>query len=167
MARTAHGPKIAGSRGSVMILLAMVIASCSSPEPSSETTDAGRDLASYDCSRIQGPLSTSSFYEDNPTYTDPVDDGASWTMSTPETQGMDSGRLERASAALADLPFSWSFLVIRHGALVFERYYHGSAKNQSNNVHSASKSIWGAARAESPAPARRSPRSYRRATTPR
>jgi CubicO group peptidase (beta-lactamase class C family) len=28
---------------------------------------------------------------------------------------------------------------------VFERYYHGSAKNRSNNVHSASKSIWGAA----------------------
>ena len=28
---------------------------------------------------------------------------------------------------------------------MFERYYHGSAKNQSNNVHSASKSVWGAA----------------------
>jgi CubicO group peptidase (beta-lactamase class C family) len=44
-----------------------------------------------------------------------------------------------------DLPNTWSLLVIRHDALVFERYYHGSAKNQSNNVHSASKSIWGAA----------------------
>jgi CubicO group peptidase (beta-lactamase class C family) len=58
---------------------------------------------------------------------------------------MDSGRLEQASTALAELPYTWSFLVIRHDALVFERYYHGSAKNQSNNVHSASKSIWGAA----------------------
>lgn len=58
---------------------------------------------------------------------------------------MSSSRLEQASTALADLPYTWSFLVIRHGALVFERYYHGSAKNQSNNVHSASKSIWGAA----------------------
>jgi CubicO group peptidase (beta-lactamase class C family) len=58
---------------------------------------------------------------------------------------MDSSRLEEASEALASLPYTWSFLVIRHDALVFERYYHGSAKNQSNNVHSASKSIWGAA----------------------
>jgi CubicO group peptidase (beta-lactamase class C family) len=50
-----------------------------------------------------------------------------------------------ASNALAARDDTWSFLVIRHDALVFERYYHGSAKNQSNNVHSASKSIWGAA----------------------
>ncbi|HWM18784.1 MAG TPA: serine hydrolase, partial [Ilumatobacteraceae bacterium] len=149
MARTAHGPKIAGSGKSAMISLVMlvVIASCSSPEPPPATTDVERDraVAPYDCGTIQGPLSTNSFYEDNPTYTDPVDDSASWTTSTPEAQGMDSSRLERASAALADLPYSWSFLVIRHGALVFERYYNGSAKNQSNNVHSASKSIWGAA----------------------
>jgi CubicO group peptidase (beta-lactamase class C family) len=51
------------------------------------------------------------------------------------------GSLDR----LAGAPYTWSFLVVRRGALVFERYYHGSAKNQSNNVHSASKSIWGAA----------------------
>jgi len=58
---------------------------------------------------------------------------------------MSSSRLERASTTLADLPHMSSFLVIRHGALVFESYYNGSAKDQSNNVHSASKSIWGAA----------------------
>jgi CubicO group peptidase (beta-lactamase class C family) len=125
----------------VLAMLSLV-ASCSAPKPS--PTSAGHDAA-FDCEAIQGPLSTNRFYEDNPTYTDPVDDTASWAISTPEAQGMDSGRLEQASDALADLPYSWSFLVIRHDALVFERYYHGSAKNQSNNVHSASKSIWGAA----------------------
>ena len=119
-----------------------LLASCSAPKPSS--APAGRDAA-FDCEAIQGPLSTNRFYEDNPTYTDPVDDTASWTISTPEEQGMDPDGLEQASGALAYLPYSWSFLVIRHDALVFERYYHGSAKNQSNNVHSASKSIWGAA----------------------
>jgi CubicO group peptidase (beta-lactamase class C family) len=124
-----------------------VIASCSSPTSTPATSDAGPDraTAAFDCGTIQGPLSTNRFYEDNPTYTDPVDDSASWTISTPESQGMDSSGLERASTALADLPYTWSFLVIRRDALVFERYYHGSAKNQSNNVHSASKSIWGAA----------------------
>jgi CubicO group peptidase (beta-lactamase class C family) len=124
-----------------------VVASCSSPEPSAAKSDAGPDraTAAFDCGTIQGPLSTDRFYEDNPTYTDPVDDSASWKMSTPGEQGMDSGGLERASTALAKLPYTWSFLVIHRDALVFERYFHGSAKNQSNNVHSASKSIWGAA----------------------
>ncbi|MFD0746049.1 serine hydrolase [Phytohabitans flavus] len=125
------------------------IASCSSPKPSPATTDGGygsdKAIAAFDCGMIQGPLSANRFYEDNPTYTDPVGDSASWTISTPAAQGMDSSRLERASTTLADLPYTRSFLVIRRGALVFERYYHGSAKNQSNNVHSASKSIWGAA----------------------
>jgi CubicO group peptidase (beta-lactamase class C family) len=126
----------------VMAMLS-VLASCSSPQPSPTTPDAA--IAAFDCGTIQGPLSTTTFYEDNPTYTDPVDDSASWTISTPEAQSMDSSRLERASTALANLPYTSSFLVIRRDALVFERYYHGSARNQSNNVHSASKSIWGAA----------------------
>jgi hypothetical protein len=120
-----------------VLVILTVVTSCSAPGSFPGTT--------YDCDTIQGPLSTSSFYEDNPTYVDPVDDSASWTTSTPEAEGMDTGRLERASATLADLPFTWSFLVVRGDAIVFERYYHGSAKNQSNNVHSASKSIWGAA----------------------
>jgi CubicO group peptidase (beta-lactamase class C family) len=105
----------------------------------------GQPIAAFDCNALQGPLSTNQFYETNPTYVDPVDDSASWTTSTPEAQGMNSNGLEQASTAMANLANTWSLLVIRHNALVFERYYHGSAKNQSNNVHSASKSIWGAA----------------------
>lgn len=122
-----------------------VIASCSSPNPPPAPNGPDGPVAAFDCRSIQGPLSTDKFYEDNPTYTDPVDDSPSWTTSTPAAQDMRSGRLERASTTLAKLPQTWSFLVIRHDALVFERYFHGSAKNQSNNVHSASKSIWGAA----------------------
>jgi CubicO group peptidase (beta-lactamase class C family) len=125
-----------------VLAMLSVVASCSSPRLFPATIDDG---SAFDCGRIQGPLSTNRFYEDNPTYIDPVDDSKSWTLSAPESQGMDSSRLERASVVLADLPYTWSFLVIRGGDLVFERYYHGSAKNQSNNVHSASKSIWGAA----------------------
>ena len=105
----------------------------------------GATPAAFDCNALEGPLSTNRFYEDNPTYTDPVDDSASWTTSTPEAQGVDSGPLDGASIDLDGTPFVWSFLVIRHDTLVYERYYHGSARNQSNNVHSASKSIWGAA----------------------
>jgi CubicO group peptidase (beta-lactamase class C family) len=153
MERTADGTGIAGSRRVRVLprfgicVMLCVIASCSSPKSSLSTTESGSDeaIAEFDCGSIQGPVSTDRFYEDNPTYTDPVDDSASWTISTPEAQGMDSSGLEGASTALADLPYTSSFLVIRRDALVFERYYHGSARNQSNNVHSASKSIWGAA----------------------
>ena len=100
--------------------------------------------APFDCSKIQGPLSTNQFYEDNPTYIDPVDDSADWTTSTPAAQNMDAALLEQAAASMDAEPLTFSLLVIRNDALVFERYFHGSAKNHSNNVHSASKSIWGA-----------------------
>ena len=134
----------------------IAIAGCSATTSGLETGDAGSEptrdgasdglpIAPFNCSAIQGPLSTNRFYESNPMYIDPVDDSASWTLSTPEAQNLDSTQLEQASTTLAGRPFTWSLLVIRHDALVFERYYHGSAKNQSNNVHSASKSIWGAA----------------------
>ena len=53
-----------------------------------------------------------------------------------------TGRSCRAAGdSLAGQPSILSLLVIRHGHLVYERYYHGSARDQSNNVHSASKSI--------------------------
>ena len=169
MERTAHGTESAGNRrgagnlrfGIQMLSVVSMIASCSEPAQRGTSTPAtstpvtsapvtagaGPDgsIAAFDCGKIQGPKSKNSFYEDNPTYIDPVDDSASWRMSDPEAQGMNSSGLERASTKLAALPYTSSFLVIRRGALVFERYYHGSAKNQSNNVHSASKSIWGAA----------------------
>jgi len=149
-------------RTSLVVTLS-AIAACTSPGVELAAPDGGSGLdagpgadasgapapdgatAKFDCGAIQGRLSTNRFYEDNATYSDPVDDSASWTMSAPEAQGLDSTLLEQAAAELGDLPFTSSFLVVRHGALVFERYYHGSARNQSNNVHSASKSIWGAA----------------------
>jgi CubicO group peptidase (beta-lactamase class C family) len=126
----------------VCLAAMLSVVACSSPQSSLGTSDA----PAYDCDRIQGPLSTNEFYEDNPTYEDtqdPVD--SSWPTANPRSQDVDPELLEEASTDLAALPYTSSFLVIRGGALVFERYYHGSAKNKSNNVHSASKSIWGAA----------------------
>ena len=113
-------------------------------------TEAPTPAASYDCTALEAPLSTHQFYEDNPTYTDPVDDTASWTTSTPAAEGIDAAMLESASATLQrntldGVKYMWSFLVVRNDKLVFERYYNGATKSSSNNVHSASKSIWGAA----------------------
>ena len=97
------------------------------------------------CASESPPTTTSprsaSWYEPNPTYVDPRDDSADWRFALPESQSMDAGLLKAAGESLAPRPSILSFLVIRHGHLVYERYYHGSARNQSNNVHSASKSM--------------------------
>jgi CubicO group peptidase (beta-lactamase class C family) len=94
-----------------------------------------------DASVCETFVGAGTFYEENPTFVDPHDDGALWTLSTPAAEGLDADHLESAAAELAADPSTWSFLVVRHGKLVFERYFHGSDARASNNVHSASKSM--------------------------
>jgi CubicO group peptidase (beta-lactamase class C family) len=109
---------------------------------------ADRSLAGctrgHQMSKIKGTLSTKQFYEDNPTYIDPVDDTASWIISTPQAQNVDPTMLQAASDCLTDMKYACSLIVVRNNAIIYEQYYNGSAENHSNNVHSASKSILGA-----------------------
>jgi CubicO group peptidase (beta-lactamase class C family) len=113
----------------MLSLVALVGCADASPKPT----------ASVDCDRIAGTGRT--FYESNPTYTDPRDDGADWSQSPPEKQGMDSTLLRTGLTKLGNNTSLFSALVIRHDRLVAERYFHGSGARRSNNVHSASKSI--------------------------
>lgn len=92
------------------------------------------------CQRIW-QRSGSGFYESNPTYRDPRDDTATWRFSSPKAQGLDEAVLDAGVNGLARNPSLFSVLIVRHGRLVYERYFHGSARDQSTNVHSASKSI--------------------------
>jgi CubicO group peptidase (beta-lactamase class C family) len=65
-----------------------------------------------------------------------------WAIATPESQGLDSARLDQASACIASFnPTRYSLLVIRNGYLVYERYYRGSNAAQTNNIKSMSKRI--------------------------
>lgn len=91
------------------------------------------------------PSRAQSFYDDNATRLDPVDDDASWRFGTPGSVGLDKALLDQAAASFGAKWYSHSFLVLRRGTLAFERYFHGTHKRSSNNVHSASKSILGAA----------------------
>src|SRR6188474_934947 len=107
-----------------LVLVAMLAACGSNPISSGDDApDAGgppldgRPPAAFDCTALQAPLSTNRFYETNPTYTDPVDDSASWTTSLPAAEGLDAAMLERASTALDRLDLAWSFLVIRNDKL--------------------------------------------------
>jgi CubicO group peptidase (beta-lactamase class C family) len=106
---------------------------------------ADRSLAGgFQMPKDKATLSTKQFYEDNPTYIDPLDDTASWVISTPQAQNVDPKLLRAASDSLARMKYACSFIVIRNNSIVYEQYYNGSAENHSNNVHSASKSILGA-----------------------
>ena len=112
----------------------------SEPNPS---VDGGIDEQpiQVDCEAIfDRPGLGDTFYEDNPTY---IDDREvpEWRLSAPSDVGIDDEALDAGAAELAQSPALLSLLVVRHDALVFERYYNGSDASHSNNIHSASKSI--------------------------
>ncbi|WP_326726745.1 serine hydrolase domain-containing protein [Streptomyces phaeochromogenes] len=119
----------------VPVLSLLALAGCAEGPSSKSTATA----AAVDCDRIAGNGRT--FYESNPTYTDPRDDGEDWSSAEPEAQGMDSNKLRTGLTKLGNNASLLSALVIRHDRLVAERYYDGSGAQRSNNVHSVSKSV--------------------------
>lgn len=75
---------------------------------------------------------------------------AEWAISTPEAEGMRTAKLLEADAWLRQrpgiLPGSeggnrYSFLVVRNGRIVFERYYNGALPGDANHIASVSKSL--------------------------
>ena len=79
------------------------------------------------------------FYAESVTYVDPSP--IAWETAAPGEVGLDAARLEGAAAEASLSGTIASLLVIRHGKLVFERYFNGSDVSHANNVHSLSKSI--------------------------
>jgi CubicO group peptidase (beta-lactamase class C family) len=65
-----------------------------------------------------------------------------WKTAPPEAEAMDSTILARIDRYIADaFPTLLSVLIVRHGSLVFERYYQGCDAQDSVNVKSVTKSI--------------------------
>ena len=79
------------------------------------------------------------FYAESVTYVDPSP--IAWETAAPDEVGLDAARLEEAAVEAALSETIASLLVIRHGKLVFERYFNGSDVSHANDVHSLSKSI--------------------------
>ncbi|MEU8865771.1 serine hydrolase domain-containing protein [Streptomyces umbrinus] len=121
------------------MLSLLALAGCTDAASSKSTATGAATAAAVDCDRIAGNGRT--FYESNPTYTDPQDDGGDWSSTAPETQGMDSTKLRTGLTKLGNNASLLSALVIRHDRLVAERYYDGGGAQRSNNVHSVSKSV--------------------------
>jgi CubicO group peptidase (beta-lactamase class C family) len=65
-----------------------------------------------------------------------------WAVSTPESQGVDTGVLASAMATIRarHLPVH-SLLIARHGKIVLDAYFHPFADNQLHDVASVTKSV--------------------------
>jgi CubicO group peptidase (beta-lactamase class C family) len=65
-----------------------------------------------------------------------------WRTAAPDQQGMDPAVLDDLDTMVADLyPQVRSLLVVRHGYLVYERYWQGVAASDGHDVRSATKSF--------------------------
>lgn len=65
-----------------------------------------------------------------------------WVQSSPEEQGMDTKTLSKADNRInANYPNIMSLLVIRHGFLVYEKYYQGKTRDNYTHMFSVTKSV--------------------------
>lgn len=134
-------------------LAAIVCAGCSVPSGMPAAPDR-TDVTSPGASGWADHCATTwqrdgeGWYESNPTYVDPVDDSADWTIAAAGAAGaaraVDVGMLDAGVTALANRSLT-SVLVVRGDALVYERYLQGADRMTSSNIHSASKTLLGMA----------------------
>jgi CubicO group peptidase (beta-lactamase class C family) len=68
-----------------------------------------------------------------------------WATATPSSQGMDGGLLDDAGDVAADFYSMRSLIVVRHGYIVFERYFRGYGADDRPVLRSITKSIASAA----------------------
>ena len=68
-----------------------------------------------------------------------------WKTDSPTNQGMDETTLSAADKYIKQkYPNITSFLVVRHGYIVYEKYYNGICKDTENPVYSVTKSVMSA-----------------------
>ena len=67
------------------------------------------------------------------------------SLQSNSAQGNAKLHLSNALQLLRKKPYIQSFIVAKNNQIIFEAYFNGMTEYNSANVHSASKSIWGAA----------------------
>jgi CubicO group peptidase (beta-lactamase class C family) len=73
---------------------------------------------------------------------DRVDASGEWTLAAPRSEGVDAATLRRLDEDVRRTePGLRSLLVVRHGRLVFERYYGGAGPQEPFDVRSVTKSV--------------------------
>lgn len=113
--------------------LVVTTTSCADEDVGGEVLPADEVCAETRTDEVDG------FYAINDTYVD--QETPAWEVAPPEEVGLDAAELKAAAENVALSEDVASLLVVRHGKVVFERYFNGSEATHANNVHSLSKSI--------------------------
>ncbi len=72
---------------------------------------------------------------------DDLTDDDLWLVSDFESQSMNPAVIGEGLAQLAESPTRRSLIIMRNGAIVYEKYFNGSRATDSNNIASVSKSM--------------------------
>lgn len=127
----------------VTVTLLFLAASCTAPTaiPTPDPTGSGPPTvsATTDCAAFRPDSTYEFFTPTDVSYGDatPLD----WPMGSAAEAGLDEALLIAAADNVALSADVRSLLVVRHGKLVFERYFNGSSASEANAIASASKSI--------------------------
>lgn len=94
------------------------------------------------CSNGRNPAEEDASTESSGVFQWPTE---KWSISSPEAQQIDSNLLNKADARIEEnYPNIYSLLVVRHGFLVYEKYYRGMNEDSDNQVYSVTKSVMSA-----------------------
>jgi CubicO group peptidase (beta-lactamase class C family) len=106
------------------VALTVLLAACTSPSPSGQrSTASSQQRPAAPRQRDYWPTS-------------------GWRTAPPKAQGMDPAVLAAIQGNVASLhPEIRSVLVVRHGYLVYERYWQGSTASHGDNLYSVTKSV--------------------------
>jgi len=120
---------------------ALLVGSCttSTPTPSPTAVPAPPSAARTDCSAFAPDPSDEFFTPVDISYDDPTP--LDWPTGTPADVGLDASLLDAAAGNVELSADVRSLLVVRHGKLVYERYFNGGDAAQALTIASASKSI--------------------------
>lgn len=130
-------------RDLISFAVALMIFAAASAEPARALEpDAAADPA-WKCGSSDNKLGE-RFYARNAMLEDRALNGPAPLQSAP-AQGETRLHLSNAAQRLKEKPYIQSFLVAKNSKIIFEDYFNGMTAQSSVNVHSASKSIWGAA----------------------
>ena len=133
-------------RDLISLAVALIISAAASVEPAlARDPNAARpDLdPTWKCGSSQNRLEN-RFYANNALLEDRSIDVSAPLQLNP-AQGDTKLHLSSALQSLKKKPYIQSFVVAKSNKIIFEAYFNGMADHESANVHSASKSIWGAA----------------------
>jgi CubicO group peptidase (beta-lactamase class C family) len=130
----------------VLLLVSLLLAACGAPSGASPTAQSAAAPPSAIARSAAPSEPTSRALPPSPAATAlsqrdywPT---RSWRESTPAAQGLDAEMLARADRAIeAEYPNIYSLLVVRHGYLVFEKYYRDHDRSDEYNVKSITKSV--------------------------